>query len=199
MLTQNHPVFTEGGETHSEPRFRRDDNGSEVLAFVAGCCLHTTTPSQAVGYGIKSSNDKINSGYFEQPLPQSKHRAVLHAAIEVLKEVQVWSRVYVHRLVVACSSKYLVNGVYDRVGLGRKWIHLCKTRFRPDPYEELWKTLMHHLEKCNEQGLWVQFWKISERVNEASSAAQSSALSSMADMNHVPLRIAEVADEIDKL
>lgn len=152
-----------------------------------------------MGYGIKSSNDNIDSGYFEQPLPQSKHRAVLHAAIKVLNDVQVWDRIYVHRLVLACSSDYLVNGVYDRTCLCRKWIHLCKKRFRPDPYEELWKTLMYHLGKCDEQGLFVQFWKVSESVNEASSVAQSSALSSMAEMNHIPPRIAEAADEIDKL
>ena len=158
-----------------------------------------TTPSRAVGYGIKSSNENIDSGYFEQPQPQSRHRAVLHAAVQVLKAVQVWSRVYVHRLVVACSSDYLVNGVYDRAGMGRKWIHLCRKRFRPDPHEELWTALMHHLEKCDEQGLSVQFWKISESVNEASSAAQSSALSSMAEMNHIPPRISKVAEEIDNL
>lgn len=100
---------------------------------------------------------------------------------------------------LACSSDYLVNGVYDRAGIGRKLIHLCKTRIRPDRHEDLWVDLMQHLKKCDEQGLSVQFWKIPLEFNEASSAAQSSALSSMAEMNHIPPRISEVAGTIDKL
>ena len=59
--------------------------------------------------------------------------------------------------------------------------------------------LMHELEYCDGSGIAVQFWKINEAVNEASSAAQRSALSSMAQMNHVTPNIAEAAAVIDKL
>lgn len=113
--------------------------------------------------------------------------------------VQGWSLIEFNRLVLACSSEYLVSGVYDRVGTGRKLVHRCKSHWNPDRHEDLWQVLMSELKRCDEQGLLVQFWKIREGVNEANTHAQTSALSSMAEMNHVPPKIAEAAAIIDKL
>lgn len=59
--------------------------------------------------------------------------------------------------------------------------------------------LMRELEDCDKKDISVQFWKIPEAVNEASSAAQRSALSSMAEMNHISPTAAEAAAIIDKL
>ena len=66
-------------------------------------------------------------------------------------------------------------------------------------HEDLWAMLMRGLQHCDEKGVQVQFWKISEDINEASSAAQNGALSSMAEMNHIHPRVAEAAAIIDKL
>ena len=101
-------LFTEGGRSYSDARFRRIGDGSELLIFVAACSLHATTPSQAVGFGIKASNEDIASGYLEQQ-PQSRNRAELHAALQVVREIQTWGLVEFNRLVLACSSQYLVK------------------------------------------------------------------------------------------
>lgn len=133
-----------------------------MLAFVSACSLHVTSPSRAVGYGVKSSNENVDVGTLGQSFPPSKHRAVLHATIQALIRVQVWDRVYIHRLVIASSSSYLIDGLYARVGMGRKWIHRCKSHFKPDPHEKLWQSVMDNLEQCDKNGMEVRFWKIPE-------------------------------------
>lgn len=102
-------LFTEGGRAYSSPRFRRVGNGSELLIFVAACSLHATTPSRAVGFGIKVSSEDIASEYLEQPQPQSRNRAELHAAVRALRSAQTWGLVEFNSLILACSSDYLVN------------------------------------------------------------------------------------------
>lgn len=99
---------------------------------------------------------------------------------------QFWPDKGFNRLVIATDSEYVVEG---STGWARGWVRNgWWTRVGPVKNKDLWEALLGEVERYDEEGMAVEFWRIPREWNTVADAAAKDA----AAERYVPDRWTEV-------
>jgi len=162
-------------------RFIRTTDHEQMLMFVDGSSLGNGRPTARAGYAVIFAPVQWFppiSGRLEQDgHPQTSCRAELRAVLAALG-LRWWIGEGFKKIVLACDSQYVVNGISTWILKWRKngW----RTRTGAEvANQDLWKKLEAKLRTMEEQGMLVQFWWIPRDLNEADAYAKAGAVSSL--------------------
>ena len=146
--------------------------------FVDGSALDNGSPNARAGFGVVFAPlvwfSPISRRLEQDGHPQTSNRAELRAALASLS-LRFWAGEGFSRIVLACDSEYVVNGISKWILKWRKngW----KTTARsPVANQDLWKKLENKLREMEKKGMLVQFWKIPREWNEADEYAKAGAV-----------------------
>jgi ribonuclease HI len=161
--------------------------GYQFLVYAGGACLENggSTPKAGCSFIYKPAVRGRACGYASFPLEASgptgevhlpsSNRAELRAVIGALR-FRPWHEESCKSLVIATDSEYVVEGITTRV---KKWTkNGWKTNTRaPVKNQGLWRCLLGEMERCDEHGLGIQFWRIPREWNtDAHRYAKEAAL-----------------------
>ncbi|RDA94016.1 hypothetical protein CP533_5046 [Ophiocordyceps camponoti-saundersi (nom. inval.)] len=159
------------------------DDG-KVLILTDGACLNNGQPNPKAGWafwhGIDPSGKRlVASGRLEKRGPfgdygvQSSNRAELRAVIAALG-FRHWPDEGFHTVVIATDSEYVVEG---STKWAKSWIVNSWTTSGGGKVKnkDLWEALLGQVEKFDEYGMAVQFWKIPRDYNMVADAAAKAA------------------------
>ncbi|RCI14562.1 hypothetical protein L249_6877 [Ophiocordyceps polyrhachis-furcata BCC 54312] len=159
------------------------DDG-KVLIYTDGACLNNGQPNPKAGWafwhGLDPSGKRlIASGRLEKRGPfgddgiQSSNRAELRAVIAALG-FRHWPGEGFHTVVIATDSEYVVKG---STKWAKSWVeNSWTTRGGANvKNRDLWEALLGQVEKFDERGMAVQFWKIPRDCNAVADAAAKDA------------------------
>jgi len=161
-------------------RFIRTTDREQMLMFADGSSLGNGLATARAGYAVVFAPVQWFfpiSGRLEQDgLPQTNNRAELRAVLAALG-LRVWIGEGFKKIVIACDSQYVVNGISKWILKWRKngW----KTKAGTSVVnKDLWKEVEEKLRMMEERGMLVQFWWIPREWNEADAYAKAGAVSS---------------------
>jgi ribonuclease HI len=182
-------------------RFIRRNGETQFLIYTDGACLDNGGANPRAGccfvYRNSTQNPKI-CGYTSFPLekqgptaiehPQTSNRAELRAVIAAMR-FRVWTGEGCRCLVIATDSEYVVEGM-------TKWVKgwMCNnwktSTGAPVKNKDLWECLLGEVERWNEEGMRIQFWRIPREWNteadqHAKVAATKSASQEFGDIHGV--------------
>lgn len=153
----------------------------KILVFTDGACLNNGQPNPKAGwafvYGPETEPNKpqVVFGRLEREGPfgdagvQSSNRAELRAAIAALR-FRYWVGEGFRTIVIATDSEYTAEGC-------TKWIKIWiengwKTNGGADvKNRDLWEMLLGEVERWDERGLAIHFWRIPREWNSVADAA----------------------------
>ncbi|KAK0653686.1 hypothetical protein QBC41DRAFT_377736 [Cercophora samala] len=158
------------------------DGSMKALVYVDGACLDNGQPALnpragwAVVYGPNqfASGRLENEGPFGSALVATSNRAELRAAIAALRLCD-WRSDGFGEIIIATDSSYVVEGA---TGWVKGWIRNgWKTRTSDQvKNKDMWELLLGEVERWNNVGLKVEFWKIARQLNmEADCLAKKAA------------------------
>ncbi|KAF8801215.1 ribonuclease H-like protein [Phlegmacium glaucopus] len=157
-------------------RFVRCTNPSEMLMFVDGSALDNGLSTARAGYGVvfaPQGYSPISRPLEQDGNPQTSNRAELRAVLASLT-FKFWAQEGFSRIVLACDSKYVVQGISVWI-LNWRCNGWETVTGNPVANQDLWKKLEAKLRKLEGRGVLVQFWKIPREWNEADEYAKDGA------------------------
>ncbi|KAL1836235.1 hypothetical protein VTJ49DRAFT_5407 [Mycothermus thermophilus] len=161
------------------------DDGT-VLIRTDGCCLENgqADPRAAWGFwhGARADASETHltgkyrlekKGPWGHDAPQTSNRAELRAVIAALR-CHFWPSKGFHTVVIATDSEYVVEGSTAWV---KKWVkNGWKTSSKePVKNKDLWEVLLGEVEKYDERGVAIEFWRIPREWNTVADAAAKEA------------------------
>lgn len=167
-------------------RYIHGDDAGKHLIFTRGVCLDDGKPNPKAGWafvsgpGAHGGPPQTTSGLLEKtgpsgnPIHQSSHRAELRAVIAALRSrARAWDSEGVETIVIATDSDYIAQGATTRskTWVKKDWVKGGK----PVKNKDLWETLLDEVEKLDEQGVSVQFWRIRRDWNTVAETAAKKA------------------------
>ncbi|KAL2176100.1 ribonuclease H-like domain-containing protein [Thermothelomyces heterothallicus CBS 202.75] len=161
----------------------RNDAG-KVLIRTDGACLDNGQQNPKAGWAFWHGFDPsgkllVASGRLEKKGPfggdsiQSSNRAELRAVIAALR-FRYWPGEGFHTLVVATDSEYVVEGStkWAKTWVKNGWV---KRGGGGVKNRDLWEALLGEIERYRDEGMAVQFWRISREWNIVADAAAKEA------------------------
>ena len=129
--------------------------------------------------GSVTRPELVGSGRLEQEGPfgdagvQSSNRAELRAVIAALR-FRSWSGEGFKSIVIATDSEYVVEGATDWV---KRWVkNGWKTNRKAEvKNRDMWEHLLGEVERADERGLKIEFWRIPRAWNEVADGAAKTA------------------------
>jgi len=158
-------------------RFIRTTDPKEMLMFVDGSSLGNGSPTARAGYGVVFAPVQwfhpISDRLEQDGNKQTSNRAELRAVIGALG-LRSWIGEGFKRIVIACDSEYVVNGISAWI---LRWrVNGWKTKTGAAvANQDLWKMLQAKLREMEKQEMLVQFWWIPRAWNEADAYAKAGA------------------------
>ncbi|KAI1159043.1 ribonuclease H-like protein [Nemania serpens] len=157
----------------------------KVLILTDGACLNNGMPNPKSGWafvhgpGLTGQPALIASGRLEyqgpfgDPSIQSSNRAELRAVIAALR-FRDWTADGFNTVVIATDSEYVTAG---STAWARSWVRNgWRTAGKGDvKNKDLWEMLLGEVERLDEEGLSIQFWRISRDLNQVADAAAKKA------------------------
>ena len=162
-------------------RFICTTDREQMLMFVDGSTLGNGLATARAGYAVVFAPvqwfSPISSRLEQDGHPQTSNRAELRAVLAALG-LRAWIGEGFKKIIIACDSQYVVNGISTWILKWRKngWKTKARTAVAN---QDLWKKLEAKLRKMEEQGMLVQFWWIPRELNEADAYAKAGAVSSL--------------------
>ncbi|KAJ5725476.1 uncharacterized protein N7483_006833 [Penicillium malachiteum] len=155
-------------------RFIHRQNPRSFLVYTDGACLGNGTANPRAGCGIvfrpesHSADNYVrfaleSKGPRNDLHPQTSNRAELRAVIAAC-QFRIWSGEGFKTMVIATDSVYVVEGITTWIigWIRREWRtnsrNLVKNR-------DLWECLLGEIERADEEGLDIQFWRIPREWN----------------------------------
>lgn len=184
VALQTRRVFMHG-LTQSIRRTHRNDPGM-LLLYTDGACLNNGQANPKAGWAFvhhagPSPGDPANFGQgrleakgpFGDDGAQSSSRAELRAAIAAL-QFRHWAGERFHTAVIATDSEYVVEGA---TAWAKKWARNGweTNRRAPVRNSDMWQMLLGEVERWQDEGMDVQFWRIPREWNAAADAAAKKA------------------------
>ncbi|KAJ4293128.1 hypothetical protein N0V90_008410 [Kalmusia sp. IMI 367209] len=182
----NHPtdLFLEQSTYGALSRYIHRDNPDQILIFTDGACLNNGQPNPAAGWAFvhgpgSAGQPLITSGRLERKGPfgedciQSSNRAELRAVIAALR-FRHWVGEGFTSVVFATDSEYVVEGSTQ---WANSWVQNgWKTSAgKGVKNKDLWEMLLGEVERWQEKGLVIKFWRIPRAWNHVADAAAKSA------------------------
>lgn len=176
-------LFPPGISLRASPhvaRFINRTNEAQLLIFTDGACLDNGGVNARAGCSFvfrppKPENRIIDHVRFRleeqgptgEPHLQTSNRAELRAVIAALR-FREWDGEGFTSIVIATDSEYVVEGITNWV---RRWLRNgWKTSVGAVKNQDLWKCLLGEMEKWNERGVQVQFWRIPREWNSVADS-----------------------------
>ncbi|KAM0807057.1 putative Ribonuclease H-like domain-containing protein [Seiridium cardinale] len=177
-------------------RYVHRNNPQKILIFTDGACLNNGQLNPRAGWGFVYGPGILHrravvSGRLESQGPfgdesaQTSNRAEIRAVIAALR-FRDWADQGYRAVVIATDSEYAVEGStkWVKTWLRNGWKTQGKAEVKN---RDLWEMLLGEVERWQEKGLTVQFWKIPRDWNRLADAAAKDA----AAESHVPSRWTE--------
>lgn len=160
-------------------RFIRQGNPEQVLFFTDGACSNNGQANPKAGWAFVLNPDRSVSGRLEQKGPfgdsaaQTSNRAELRAVLAVLR-FRAWDGEGFKTIVFATDSEYVAEGATTWV---RGWIRNgWRTHSGAEvKNKDLWEMLLGEVERWNDYGLDIQFWRIPRELNTVADHAAKQA------------------------
>jgi len=160
-------------------RFIRTTDPEQMLMFVDGSSLGNGSPTARAGYGVVFAPVQwfypISNRLEQDGNPQTNNRAELRAVLAALG-LRSWIGEGFKKIVIACDSEYVVNGISSWILKWRKNGWKTNTGAAV-ANQDLWKKLEAKLREMEKQEMLVQFWRIPRAWNEADAYAKAGAVS----------------------
>ncbi|PKY04809.1 ribonuclease H-like protein, partial [Aspergillus campestris IBT 28561] len=168
------PKFTYGARPRV-CRFIDRTNATRFLIYTDGACLDNggANPRAGCSFVFKPSGSR-SEGFTRFPLEnegptgevhqKTSNRAELRAVIAALR-FRAWEGEGLSTLVIATDSGYVAEGAtsWVRGWLRRGWRTSTGAAVKN---RDLWECLLGEIERCDEDGLQIEFWRISRRWNK---------------------------------
>ncbi|KAJ4403729.1 hypothetical protein N0V82_010612 [Gnomoniopsis sp. IMI 355080] len=167
-------------------RFINATNKHQALIYTDGACLNNGQPNPRAGWAFVFSPSSLASGRLENQgpfggpsQPQTSNRAELRAVIAALR-FRHWTAEGFQSVVIATDSEYVVNGAttWARGWVKNGWRTAAGAAVKN---RDLWEMLLGEVERWDEEGLEVVFWRIGRQLNEVADAAAKKAAEEKAD------------------
>lgn len=157
-------------------RFIRRTDNEQLLIYTDGACLDNgrANPKAGCSFVFKPSTPGPSGcGYIRFALedkgptseqqPQTSNRAELRAVIAALR-FRPWTGEGFTSLVIATDSEYVANGITTWVDawLEHGWI---TSKGLPVKNQDIWRCLLGEIERWDDNGLRIQFWRILRERN----------------------------------
>ncbi|KAK7974012.1 RNase H domain protein [Apiospora arundinis] len=167
-------------------RYTHRDNPYMLLLLTDGACLNNGQANPKAGWAfvhqpglVAGDPDVVAQGRLEGKGPfgddtiQSSNRAELRAVIAALR-FHDWVGEHYNMVVIATDSEYVVEGstVWAKNWVRNGW--MTKGR-APVKNSDLWEMLLGEVERWEEKGLAIQFWRIPREWNGVADAAAKKA------------------------
>ena len=166
-------------------RFIRRDDPEQILIYADDACLNNEQPNPRAGWAFvfkPESNQPtgIESGCLEKRGPfgdettQTSNRAELRAVLAALR-FRHWRGEGFTTLVFATDSEYIAEGATTWI---RSWVRNgWKTSTGAEvKNKDMWEMLLGEIERWDDSGLKIQFWRIPRTLNVmADDAAKQAA------------------------
>lgn len=153
----------------------RSNDPREFMIRTNGACLDNGGQNPRAGWAFilgpsEDGQPRVVSGRLEGQGPfgeasgQTSNRAELRAVLAALR-FRFWTGEGFTSVVIATDSEYVVNGTTQWV---RSWIvRDWKTAKGEDvKNQDLWQLLLGEVERWQEKGLRIRFWRIPRAWNE---------------------------------
>ncbi|KAI1452845.1 ribonuclease H-like protein [Annulohypoxylon moriforme] len=165
-------------------RYVHRNDPRSVLIFTDGACLDNGQPNPKAGWAFVhgpglSSKPAITAGRLESKGPfgddgiQSSNRAEIRAVIAALR-FRHWPGEGFNVMTIATDSEYVAEGSTEwaRTWVKSKW----ETNTGADvKNKDLWEMLLGEVERWNDKGLSIRFWRIPRDWNKIADAAAKEA------------------------
>ncbi|KAF9769954.1 hypothetical protein IL306_012548 [Fusarium sp. DS 682] len=179
------PVGIGRNATPNVTRYIRADDPKSFLIYTDGACLGNGQPNPRAGWSVvfrpqqPNTSARVagrleNQGPFGDPHDQTSNRAELRAVIAALR-FRHWTGEGFSTLVIATDSEYVTKGATEwiKAWLRKGWV---TRNGAPVKNKDLWEALLGELERWDDEGLKIQFWRIPREWNtEADMAAKEAA------------------------
>lgn len=166
-------------------RYIHRNDPQKVLIFTDGACLNNGKENPRAGWGlvdgpgftgqpIRTASGRLEEkGPFGDPGIQSSNRAELRAVIAALR-LRHWTGEGFNTMVIATDSEYVTAGSteWTRTWIKNNWRTAGKTDVKN---KDLWEMLLGEVERWDDEGLSIQFWKIPREWNAVADAAAKKA------------------------
>ena len=159
-------------------RFVRTTDSEQMLMFVDGSSLGNGLANARAGYAVVFAPVQwfhpISNRLEQDGHPQTSNRAELRAVLAALG-LRMWIGEGFKKIVIACDSQYVVNGISAWILKWRRNGWKTNTRAAV-ANQDLWKKVEAKLREMEKEGMLVQFWWIPRGWNEADSYAKAGAV-----------------------
>ncbi|KIM38253.1 hypothetical protein M413DRAFT_30372 [Hebeloma cylindrosporum] len=178
-LSKPTDLFSVKMNTCSVPgyRFVRNADPQQMLMFVDGSSRGNGSSTARAGYAVVFAPVQwfypISSPLEQDGNPQTSNRAELRAVLASLR-LRMWIGEGFKKVVIACDSQYVVNGISAWILKWRRNGWKTNTGAAV-ANQDLWKKLEAKLREMEEEGMLVQFWWIPRAWNEADAYAKAGA------------------------
>lgn len=166
-------------------RFIRRDDPEQILIYADDACLNNGQPNPRAGWAFlfkPESNQPTGivcgclekRGPFGDETTQTSNRAELRAVLAALR-FRHWRGEGFTTLVFATDSEYIAEGATTWI---RSWVRNgCKTSTGAEvKNKDMWEMLLGEIERWDDSGLKIQFWRIPRTLNVmADDAAKQAA------------------------
>ncbi|OWT42227.1 RNase H domain protein [Pochonia chlamydosporia 170] len=166
-------------------RFIRRDDSEQLLIYADGACLNNGQPNPKAGWAFVFKPDTNQpsgivsarlekKGPFGDAFAQTSNRAELRAVLAALR-FRHWRGEGFSTLVFATDSEYVAEGATSWI---RGWVRNgWKTSTGADvKNKDMCEVLLGEVERWDDEGLKIQFWRIPRTLNGmADSAAKQAA------------------------
>ncbi|KAL2139661.1 hypothetical protein VTI28DRAFT_4886 [Corynascus sepedonium] len=159
-------------------------NAGKVLIHTDGACLDNGHQNPRAGWafwhGFGPSGKRLvasgrleNKGPFGDDSIQTSNRAELRAVIAALR-FRFWPGEGYHTVVIATDSEYVVEGStkWAKTWAKNGWIKRVGDSVKN---RDLWEALLGEIERYEEEGLAVEFWRIPREWNTVADTAAKEA------------------------
>ncbi|KAL2116118.1 hypothetical protein VTJ04DRAFT_10373 [Mycothermus thermophilus] len=151
----------------------KDHGRWTLVLYTDGACIDNGQLNPRAGWAFpygSQKNPNVLSGRLEgkgpfgHDSPQTSNRAELRAVLAALR-CRTWAVEIHHEIIVATDSEYVVAGITDWV---KKWIKngWVSSDNKPVKNRDLWEAVLGEVERFDELGTTIKFWKISRGDNK---------------------------------
>jgi len=160
-------------------RFICNTDREQMLMFVDGSSLGNESPTTRAGFGVVFAPlqryQPISSRLEQDVNAPTNNRAALRAVLAVIG-LRWWYGDGFKKIVIACHSKYVRNGISSWILTWRKNEWKTNTGAVVENLD-LWRKLDEKLRDMEKSEMLVQFWCIPRDWNKAEAYAKAGAVS----------------------
>ncbi|KAK0743502.1 ribonuclease H-like domain-containing protein [Schizothecium vesticola] len=178
-------VLFSGHKRHMNvTRYTLPNDPRQALIRTDGACLDNGRENPKAGWAFwhgfgPSGNLLVASGRLEKKgpfgddAPQTSNRAELRAVIAALR-FRYWPGEGFRTLVVATDSEYVVEG---STNWAKRWVENGWVTRAGNAVQnrDLWEALLGEVERYQEEGMAIEFWRVSRDWNTVADAAAKGA------------------------